>query len=134
MRVFLDSSVLLAAAGSTRGASYHLITTARRNGYYISTADYCVQEVEHNLGKLDPIFAKRWYKIIKPKIRIVPVRLTTPQILVYSKTKDRPVVITSLAENAEFLLTLDKADFKGLLGKKVYGVHILSPAEFLGLG
>jgi len=134
VRLFLDSSVLLAAAGSTRGASYYLITTAQRNGHSITTADYCVHEVEYNLSKLGPICAKRWYKIIKPRIRIVAVRLTTPQILVYSKTKDRPIVITSLAEKAEFLVTLDKADFKGLLGTKVYGVHILSPAEFFAIG
>ena len=108
--------------------------SAQRKRRSIISADYCVHEVEYNLSKLDPICAKRWYKIIKPRLWIVAVRLTTPQILVYSKTKDRPIVITSLAEKAEFLLTLDKADFKGLLGTKVYGVHILSPAEFLGLG
>ena len=134
MRLFLDSSVLLAAAGSIHGASYYLIRTARRSTHVLITADYCIREVEYNLRKLDPICTEHWYKIIKPRLRIVPVQLTLSKILVYTKTKDRPVVITSLAENAEFLLTLDKADFKGLLGKKVYGVHILSPAEFLGLG
>lgn len=54
MRLFFDSSVLLAAAGSTSGASRLLITSAKREGWSLLTSAYCVREVEYNLPKLGP--------------------------------------------------------------------------------
>ena len=51
--------------------------------------------------------------------------------LVFPKAKDRPVVITALAARAEWLLTLDEADFHGKPGREIYGLRIASPGEFL---
>jgi predicted nucleic acid-binding protein len=50
---------------------------------------------------------------------------------VFSKAKDRPVVITALAARAEWLLTLDEGDFHSKLGREVYGLRIATPGEFL---
>ena len=130
MRVFLDSSVLLAAAGSTKGASRFVILNYP--GFIeLVTSDYCIQEVEFNLNKLSPQSAADWYAEIKPKLEIIPVRISLSKILIYPKAKDRPVVITALSTNACCLLTLDKTDFKGLLGESIYQMWILSPAQFL---
>jgi hypothetical protein len=51
--------------------------------------------------------------------------------LVFPEAKDRPEVITALATRAEWLLTLDEADFQGKLGRVVYGLRIATPGEFL---
>ena len=47
------------------------------------------------------------------------------------KAKDRPVVITALAAEAAVLLTLDRTDFHGALGREIYGMKIWTPADFL---
>ena len=52
MRLFLDSSVLLAAAGSSTGASRLLFDIASRHGWELLTAEYCLREAEFNLPKL----------------------------------------------------------------------------------
>lgn len=44
--------------------------------------------------------------------------------------KDRPVLVAALTW-ADVLLTLDRADFIGLLGSACYGMPILLPSEFL---
>lgn len=131
MRVFLDSSVLLAAAGSDQGASRYVILNQRRARMHLITADYCIKEVEFNLAKLGPSSSQAWYTQIKPRLKIVPVRLSLTKILIYPRAKDRPVIITALGVRAGCLLTLDKSDFKGLLGENIYGMWILSPAQFL---
>jgi len=51
-------------------------------------------------------------------------------IVVFPATKDRPVLLTALA-SAQVLLTLDRDDFRGILGSHFYSMPILFPAEFL---
>ena len=126
MRLFLDSSVLLAAAGSTSGASRLLISSARRERWTLLTSAYCVREAEHNLPKLSPKAAVDWSRWIKPKLTIVGTHLVLDRPLIY-----RAVVITALSLKSDVLLTLDRDDFHDLLGSSVYGLPIRTPGEFL---
>ncbi len=127
----MDSSVLLAAAGSTSGASRLLITSAKREGWILVTSAYCVREVEHNLPKLKPKASIDWRRTIKPALTVAGTHLVLDRPLLYRAVKDRPVVITALSLKADFLLTLDRADFHDLLGSSVYGLPIRTPGEFL---
>jgi len=131
VRLFLDSSVLLAAAGSTSGASRLLITSARRERWTLLTSAYCVREAEHNLPKLSPKAAVDWSRRIKPRLTIVGTHLVLDRPLIYRAVKDRPVVITALSLKSDVLLTLDRTDFHDLLGSSVYGLPIRTPGEFL---
>ena len=131
MRLFLDSSVLLAAAGSASGASRLLIKIAPAKGWELCTSDYCLRETEHNLVKLGQEAAEAWRQIVRPSLNLSPVRLVLDRPFIYRVTKDRPVVISSLSLKANFLLTLDRGDFHDLLGRSVYGLPIRTPGEFL---
>ena len=51
--------------------------------------------------------------------------------MVFPVVKDRPVLVTALAEKCEVLLTLDRADFHEKLGGQVYGMLIRTPGEWL---
>ena len=67
----------------------------------------------------------------------VPNALTTRRPLLLTASKDKPVLISALAERCDLLLTLDKGDFGILLGTEVYGMKVLTPRAFLvsqGLG
>lgn len=131
MRLFLDTSVLLAAAGSARGASRFLMLQATAPDWQLLSSDYCAEETRRNLPKLGPAAARAWTKALAPRIRFVRTIVSLDKPLVFPKAKDRPVVITALAARAEWLLTLDEADFHGKLGREIYGLRIASPGEFL---
>ena len=131
MRLFLDSSVLLAASGSATGASRLLFTAGHGRGWTLLTSDYCRQETEHNLAKLAPEAKHDWLSIIRPTIVISNTQVVLDRPLVYRAVKDRPIVISALHYQANYLLTLDRDDFHDLLGAEVYGLRIRTPGEFL---
>lgn len=129
--LFLDSSALLAAAGSGRGASRFVITEAAAHNWEPVSSDYCAEETRRNLPKLGPAAAKAWKTQIAPRIRFVLTTVALDKPLVFPKAKDRPVVITVLASRSDWLLTLDEGDFHTKLGREVYGLCIATPGEFL---
>jgi predicted nucleic acid-binding protein len=131
VRLFLDTSVLLAAVGSTKGASRFLVIQAAGLGWQLLSSDYCAEEARRNLPKLGQAAAAVWAGEIAPCVRLVRTRVSLDRPLVFPKAKDRPVIITALAARAGWLLTLDEADFRGKLGREIYGLRIATPGEFL---
>jgi len=131
VRLFLDSSVLLAAAGSSKGASRLLFDHATSHGWQLLTADYCVREAEFNLPKIGEKAELSWKVVIQPALIPAKAQLTLDRPLIYRATKDRPVVISALSQKADYLLTLDRDDFHDLLGRSVYGLPIRTPGELL---
>lgn len=95
------------------------------------SADYCAEEARRNLPKLGVSAATAWRRTVFPALEITAVRLALDKPLVFPKAKDRPVVITALAAQSEWLLTLDETDFHGNLGREIYGMRIATPGEFL---
>lgn len=56
--------------------------------------------------------------------------LTLDRLAVFPVSKDRPVLFSALAW-ADVLLTRDTGDFSRLLGRSFFGLHVLTPGEFL---
>jgi predicted nucleic acid-binding protein len=131
VRLFLDTSVLLAASGSAKGASRFLIAEAGARGWELVSSDYCAEETRRNLSKMGGSAATAWRTTVIPNLRLVRASLTLDKALLFPKAKDRPVVITALAVRADWLLTLDETDFHGRLGPQVYGLRLATPGEFL---
>ncbi len=50
--------------------------------------------------------------------------------ILFEASKDKPVLFTALA-CTDVLLTLDRRDFRELLGKTIYDLRVLTPGEFL---
>lgn len=129
MKLFLDTSVLLAACGSDRGASHFVCTTARTQRWELLASAYVFEEVLRNISQLPSVARARWPQL-QERLRTVDDVLITDQPVVFPVTKDRPVLFTALAW-ADVLLTLDRADFSDILGHTFYGLVICSPGEFL---
>ena len=81
MRVFLDSSVVLAACGRPVGASRAIFDMARQNRWTLLTSRYVLTEVAKNLPKLRPQATTDW-----------PALSTTLIVTRDVWTVDRPVV------------------------------------------
>ena len=131
MRLFFDTSVLLAACGSERGASRFVVIQAAAHSWELVSSDYCEEETRRNLSKVSASATNAWAKQIARRVHLVRASVALDQPLVFPKAKDRPVVITALAARAEWLLTLDEGDFHMKLGREVYGLSIATPGEFL---
>lgn len=129
MKLFLDTSVLLAACGSAQGSSRALFGYAPVQGWTLMTSPWVVTEVTRNLPKFPPAATGEWARQ-RPQLVLVDDVVSVNRAVVFPVSKDRPVLLTALAWS-QVLLTLDKEDFTGLLGSHFYGLPILPPAEFL---
>lgn len=129
MRLFLDASVLLAAAGSTNGSSHALFSYAATQGWVLVCSPYALNEVLRNLPKL-PASATTEGLRLRPKVTVVDDVVSLDRPVVFGASKDRPILFTALAW-ADVLLTLDKADFAEVLGGTFYGLRVLLPYDFL---
>jgi hypothetical protein len=131
MRLFLDSSVLLAASGSDRGASRELFRRASGCGWVLVTTPYVVEEVHANLPGLSGTATAEWARL-RPDLVLMDDILTLDRAAVFEPAKDRPILFSALAWSQK-LLTLDRADFGKLFGGTFYGLSILTPGMFLEL-
>jgi predicted nucleic acid-binding protein len=63
MRLFLDTSVLLAACGSPTGVSREVVRLAKLNGWVLITTPYVISEVQNNLGDFAPSASAKWTRL-----------------------------------------------------------------------
>jgi predicted nucleic acid-binding protein len=129
LRLFLDSSVVLAACGRASGASRLLVDLAMSQGWELHTSAYVINEVSANVLRLGAQATQQW-PLLRPRLNLVPDIVSFPWITVFPATKDRPVLFTATAWS-DVLLTLDRRDFSEMLGTQFYALAILKPAEFL---
>lgn len=131
MELFLDTSVLLSACASAKGASRFIIEEAKANDWKIISAHYCREETRRNLHKLgaqaEDFFSKQLDRRVDWRIDA----MISAEIIVFDKAKDRPVLISALSVKPSALLTLDRADFHDRLGTQFYGIDIRTPGEWL---
>jgi predicted nucleic acid-binding protein len=121
---------MLAASWSAKGLSHLLIEHAPRAGWTLITADYCVAEVERNVLK-HPSGPTRWKRTIQPQLAVVGSIYVLDRPIVFDATKDKPVLLSAIGSEADFLVTSDTTDFALVLGTTVYGVKIRTPKTFL---
>lgn len=131
MKIFLDTSVLLAAAGSAQGASRFVIQHAKSHDWQLLSSPYCVEETDRNARKLGPGAPAYWRASLLPRLTLVPIELTFDKVLVFPRAKDRPVLLSALGAEAQLLLTLDESDFQQVIGGQVYSLRVRSPGQFL---
>jgi predicted nucleic acid-binding protein len=129
VRLFLDTSVLLAATGSAQGASREIFRRSAANGWSLLTTHYVLEEVARNLPLLASHAQADW-ATIRGALTSVPDVFTVNLPVVFDNAKDRPILFSAFA-SSDALLTLDRADFSNLLGAEFYGMPILRPGAFL---
>ena len=106
-----------------------LFDLAETNDWELIASPWVVTEVTRNLIKFPPSAELQWKELFF-KLMLTEDVVSLNQPVVFSVTKDRPVLISALA-SADVLLTLDREDFMALLGNDFYGMAILLPSEFL---
>lgn len=129
LNLFLDTSVLLAACDSPGGGSRLIVEAAPLNGWITIASRHVFGEVRSNLRKFPPAPAAEW-RVIEPRLVAVVDILAIDKPVVFHPTKDRPVLLSAY-EFADVLITLDRRDFRRLLGSAFYHLRIFDPEGFL---
>lgn len=129
MNLFLDSSVLLAACGSTAGASSEIFRRSPDNNWALIVTPYVIEEVSQNLGHLPTSAMPEWARL-RPLVLVMDDVVTLDRPDIFGPAKDRPILFSALAW-ADILLTLDRNDCGGLMDQTFYGLHVSKPGAFL---
>jgi predicted nucleic acid-binding protein len=135
-RLLLDTSVLIAAAGSATGGSARLLDLCRANETPLLLTRLVLLEAEHNIqNKLDEAALLRFYLLIADlDLHIIP----TPSSEELSEAaevvaaKDAHVLAGARTGKATHLITLDRKHF--LRAKQKDGILPIvawTPGEFL---
>jgi predicted nucleic acid-binding protein len=128
-RVFLDANVLFSAAYRP-GAG--LTRLWKLKGLKLISSEYAAQEARLNLSeeaqrkRLDE-FLSSMDVVATPPSRPLPRGIALPN-------KDAPIFLAALEAQASHLLNGDKRHFGKYFGRKVGGILILPPAEYLQSG
>lgn len=131
MRLFLDTSVLLSAAGSANGASRFILEEAKAHRWQLVSSLYCREETLRNLPKIGENAEAYFTDVLRKKVKWVKDAWSSEFIVMFPKAKDKPVLLGALAAKSDYLLTLDRVDFEGRLGKQFYGMSIRTPGDWL---
>ena len=121
---------MLAACASSKGASREIFRRARLGEVELVTALWCIAEVERNLPKMGAKAITAWMKL-RRDCWVMPTVTVLNRPLVFGASKDRPVLISAIASDSSYLLTLDRTDFHGRLGPSIYSLKIATPGQWL---
>ena len=89
MRLFLDASVMLAAAGSPTGSSRALFSYADAQGWLLVTSPYALNEVLRNLGKMSAGATDEWLRL-RPQVAVVDDVLTLDRPVIFPRARTAP--------------------------------------------
>ena len=100
MKLFLDTSILLAACGSAKGSSRALFHYAPAQGWQLLASPWVMGEVTRNLVKF-PIAATAEWLRLRQQLVIVDDVVSLDRALVFPVNKDKPVLLSALNLDAE---------------------------------
>jgi predicted nucleic acid-binding protein len=129
VKLFLDSSVVLAACGCAKGASRAVFDRYREEGWALLASPYVLSEVRLNIASLGSDAVSQWENF-EGNLSVVRDEFVAEWAVVFAAAKDRPVLFSALAF-ADILLTLDRRDFGPLMGTGFYGLEVMKPGDFL---
>ena len=125
-RVFLDANVLFSAAYQPRTGLHRLW---KLPDLTLLTSPYALEEARRNLEKSHQ--RERLARLAE-SVEIVheAPRGSLPRGVEFAE-KDAPILLAAIEARATHLLTGDVRDFGPYFGKRVGGVLVLTPGEYL---
>jgi uncharacterized protein len=136
-RIFLDSSVLYAAAFSKRGPARRLILKGLEGSVALSLSDLVLEETKRNLTENAPLalpYFTLLADIFSPFITN-PTKQDVRKAAQVVHLKDAPIVAAAAKAKVDYLAT---HDVKHLLShaqaiEAAYGITVVAPAELLSI-
>ncbi|MHB8645293.1 MAG: PIN domain-containing protein [Thermomicrobiales bacterium] len=133
-RVFLDSSVLIAAAISTRGSARDLLYRGLYGDIRLIISPLVLRESERNIRAKVPHVLDAFAVLAEVLTdRVTPTQAAVEQVAEIIELKDAAIVAAAMAAQAEYLATYDR---KHLLAKRAeiaetFGIVVATPDEII---
>lgn len=134
-KVFLDSSVLIAAAISSKGSARDLIIKALHGELEIVVSDLVIEETQRNIANKAPK-ALSALQIFLEALNPEVISPTKTLILKVSKTvelKDAPIVAGAISSKSDYLVSYDRKhllQFKAEI-KTSFKIKVVTPDELI---
>jgi uncharacterized protein len=128
-RVFLDANVLFSASYKPS----KLIKLWEMPNIQLITSEYALEEAYRNLE----IIRKESLPTLEFLVKTLEIskEVIDKSLNLYSDIKivdkDKPIIVSAIFSKATHLLTGDKKHFGDILGKKIRGVLILTPSDYM---
>src|SRR5271157_3007939 len=124
-RLFLDANILFSAAYRPNAG---LLRLWQIKNFALCSSHYAVEEARFNLsheaqGRRLARLAQS-LNLFDPSVREFPSGVSLPD-------KDKPILLAAMEAHATHLITGDVRHFGPYFGKRVEGVLILTPADYL---
>lgn len=116
-KVFLDSSVLIAAAISPTGSARDLIISSINNKFKIVVSDVVLEETARNLANKAPKALpalQLFLEALNPDV-VSPTKTSILKVSKVVELKDAPIVAGAITVKVDYLVTFDR---KHLLKQK----------------
>ncbi len=134
MRLFLDASVLFAAALSPTGASREILLLALQGRCRVVLSSVVIEEVRRNLTRKAPEALPFFEAFLQtfPHDLIDPPEAEVRKAAAFVAFKDAPIVAAARHARVDALVSLDRQHLVGVPeAERAAGVEILLPVEAL---
>jgi len=125
--LFLDANILFSAAYRENSG---LLRLWKLKAATLVSSTYAIEEARRNL---DQEGQRERLEELLIRVEKLPYRHENIELPenVMIKEKDKPILLAAIATKADYLITGDMRDFGKFYGKKIRGVTILPPSEYL---
>lgn len=124
-RLFLDANVLFSAAYKI---DTRLLQLWRLRNVTLCSSRFALQEARANL-----VGGDQWTRLteLSGSLHLFEAGQTRLPPRIFLPEKDVPIVLAAIEAQATHLLTGDVRHFRAYFGKKIEGVAIMRPGEYL---
>ena len=134
IKIFLDSSVIIAGIASDKGASHFILELSKEKKIKAYISSTIIKEVIRNLQKKFPQLYLKQFILRLPKSNFIKVSFKKESdLLVYKgivDNKDIHVIVGAVKAKVDYLITLDQKHLLKIKNKK-FPFQIISPGDFL---
>ena len=134
--LFLDANIFFAATASNTGASHFLFELGEQKHLKLISSFYALQEARRNIEKkLGPDKINTFLRLVSCLSKIDKTETDDNETAKYQHlivAKDLPILLSAQKMKADFLITLDKKDFKTpKLSNANLPFKIMLPGEYV---
>lgn len=134
LKVFLDSSALIAGVASTKGAARAVLQLAEIGLIELIVSRQVIVEADRNIEEKLPEMLSEYrgfIKLLAPVLLDDPLQKDVAKYLTVINPNDAPILASAVISGADFLITWDRKHF---IGKNIHihsNLKIVTPGEFL---
>lgn len=134
IRVFLNTSVLIAGIASVKGSARETLRLAEINLIDIVVSRQVIVEADRNIGsKLHELLAdyREYMKVLSPELVNDPTTRQVKKYMSLINSDDAPILAAAELSGADYLVTWDRKHFISGRIQKSVRIKVVTPGEFL---